>query len=255
MTKKETSNKGVDLFEDYESIPSNVQAILDEHAEAFEDGDYAGLQKAHAALKKIGYTFEYGLSGEAYDLRKIGEKGKSEIENKMEHGGQIKYPTDLKVGSILLAKGFTMLKGLNDGNYYKVVEMDNISATFVKCDAVGKQKGTTKVRHKLSSLDGSIKTASRGDNNGLLVHKMAEGGNVQGKNGYVAFYKGKQMDVYADTSLQARDKAAAAFKAKKAYEVTVVLAEKGGTQVTHVAEFAKGGTIETKNFNYTIGGL
>lgn len=72
--------------------------------------------------------------------------------------------------------------------------------------------------------------------------EMEAGGDIkEGKNGYVAFYKGKQMDVWGDTLLQARDKAAAAFKAKKAYDVTVVLAEKDGEQVTHVPLFEKGG--------------
>lgn len=58
-------------------------------------------------------------------------------------------------------------------------------------------------------------------------------------NGYVAFYKSKKMEVYAESSFQARQKAAAAFKAKKAFEVTVMLAEKDtdgsapGTQVVH----------------------
>lgn len=52
-------------------------------------------------------------------------------------------------------------------------------------------------------------------------------------NGYICFYKGKRMEVYAKTTLEARDKAAAAFKARKAYDVTAVLAEKGGQPVTH----------------------
>jgi len=73
--------------------------------------------------------------------------------------------------------------------------------------------------------------------------KLAEGGEV-GENGYVAFYKGKKMDVYAKTSLEARDKAAKAFGAKKAYDVTVMLAEKGGKQVTHSASFADGGEVK-----------
>lgn len=51
-------------------------------------------------------------------------------------------------------------------------------------------------------------------------------------NGYIAFYKGKQTEVYANTSYEAQQKAAAVFKAKKAYDVTVVLAEHGGVQVT-----------------------
>ena len=60
-------------------------------------------------------------------------------------------------------------------------------------------------------------------------------------NGYKAFYKGRQCEVYADTQLQARDKAAAQFKARKAYDVTVMLCETGtdgtapGTQVIHSA--------------------
>lgn len=52
-------------------------------------------------------------------------------------------------------------------------------------------------------------------------------------NGYIAFYKDKRIEIYAETSIQARDIAAKKFKAKKAYEVTVVLAEKDGEQVIH----------------------
>lgn len=54
-------------------------------------------------------------------------------------------------------------------------------------------------------------------------------------NGYVCFYKDKKAEVYADTSYAAQQKAADVFKTKKSYEVTVVLAEKNGEQVTHTA--------------------
>ena len=54
-------------------------------------------------------------------------------------------------------------------------------------------------------------------------------------NGYKAFYKGKEIDVYAETSLQAQEQAATTLKAKKSYQVTVVLCEKGGEQVIHSA--------------------
>jgi hypothetical protein len=56
-------------------------------------------------------------------------------------------------------------------------------------------------------------------------------------NGYVCFYKGKRVEVYAKTSYEAQQKAAAILKVKKSYEITVVLAEKDGAQVTHVADF------------------
>jgi len=52
-------------------------------------------------------------------------------------------------------------------------------------------------------------------------------------NGYVCFYKGKRVEVYADTSYAAQQKAAAMLKVKKSYEVTVMLAEKSGQQVIH----------------------
>lgn len=52
-------------------------------------------------------------------------------------------------------------------------------------------------------------------------------------NGYVCFYKGKRVEVYADSSYVAQQKAATLLKAKRAYEVTVVLAEKGGETVVH----------------------
>ncbi|WP_396189747.1 hypothetical protein [Flavobacterium sp.] len=45
---------------------------------------------------------------------------------------------------------------------------------------------------------------------------------------YIAFYKGKQTQVEATSSYEAQQKAAAFFKAKKSYEVTVMLAD-----VTH----------------------
>jgi hypothetical protein len=74
------TDEGVDLFEDYENIPPKVQAVLDKYEDAFEDGDYDGLNKAVKELNEIGYTFDFYVDGQAYDLRKIGQKGKSEFE-------------------------------------------------------------------------------------------------------------------------------------------------------------------------------
>lgn len=52
-------------------------------------------------------------------------------------------------------------------------------------------------------------------------------------NGYICFYRGKRIELHAESSYQAQQKAAAQFKAKKAYEITVMLAETNGEQVTH----------------------
>lgn len=54
-------------------------------------------------------------------------------------------------------------------------------------------------------------------------------------NGYVAFYKGKRIEVRAETLLKARDLAAAQFKARKAFEVNIILAEIDNKPVVHVA--------------------
>lgn len=54
-------------------------------------------------------------------------------------------------------------------------------------------------------------------------------------NGYLAFYKGKKMEIFAATSYEAQQKAALAFRAKKSYDVTVMICEKDSEQVVHAA--------------------
>ena len=51
-------------------------------------------------------------------------------------------------------------------------------------------------------------------------------------NGYKAFYRGKDIEVHAESSYKAQLEAAKVFKAKKGYQVSVVLCEKNGQQVT-----------------------
>lgn len=81
---------------------------------------------------------------------------------------------------------------------------------------------------------------------------MADGGVIgNGKNGYVAFYKGKKIDVKADSIYGAQKTAAQYFKAKKEYEVNVMLAELDGKQYIQSTAFAKGGYMaEGENYEY-----
>jgi len=52
--------------------------------------------------------------------------------------------------------------------------------------------------------------------------------------GYVCFYRGKRIEVRALRSFDAQEAAAKIFKAKKSYEVAVVLAEtQTGEPVVH----------------------
>jgi len=66
----------LDLFEDYENIPSNVQKVLDKYAKKFGDDfsgmNYQDMTKMHEEIYKLGYTFESGLDNEAFGLRPIG---------------------------------------------------------------------------------------------------------------------------------------------------------------------------------------
>ena len=59
-----------DLFENYEAIPDNVKSILAhyEDLDAMTYEELAGLQKN---LETIGYTFDYGLDAQPFNLRKI----------------------------------------------------------------------------------------------------------------------------------------------------------------------------------------
>ena len=56
-------------------------------------------------------------------------------------------------------------------------------------------------------------------------------------NGYKAFYKGKSIEVYANTSYEAQQVASKQFKAKKSYDVTIVLCELNSKQVIHTPDF------------------
>jgi hypothetical protein len=79
----------------------------------------------------------------------------------------------------------------------------------------------------------------------LKIVRMADGGVIgNGKNGYVAFYKGKKIGVHADTMYEAQKIGAKYFNAKKEYEVNVVLAEIDGKQYIQSTSFADGGSVE-----------
>lgn len=54
-------------------------------------------------------------------------------------------------------------------------------------------------------------------------------------NGYIAFYRGKRLEVYSDTIYHAQLEAAKIFKAKKSYDVTIALVELVGEVVIHTA--------------------
>jgi len=91
LVKKMAEGGMVDLFEDYENIPANVQSVLDEYAEDFEDGNYQGMQNAKDEIEQLGYTFDFYVDGSAYGLRPIGvELNELEGYEEYKKGGTMK---------------------------------------------------------------------------------------------------------------------------------------------------------------------
>ena len=59
----------MDLFEHYETLPIEVQTILDKYCDG--NNSYDKCATMVAELEKVGYTCEYGLDAEPYGLQKI----------------------------------------------------------------------------------------------------------------------------------------------------------------------------------------
>ncbi len=61
----------VDLFEDYENWPPELTAVFDKYSEEAAGGfDYDTLAALLKEVQEIGYTFDYYLDAEPYNLRK-----------------------------------------------------------------------------------------------------------------------------------------------------------------------------------------
>jgi hypothetical protein len=72
--------EGGDLFENYDKQPKELAEIVDFYMNKFNDGDYDYEDSKNFLneVEAIGYTFDYGLDNEPYNLRPIrkGYKGK-----------------------------------------------------------------------------------------------------------------------------------------------------------------------------------
>ena len=59
----------MDLFDDYENLPTEVLTILENFGS--EPCSYKNCENLITELKKIGYSCEYGLDGEPFNLVKL----------------------------------------------------------------------------------------------------------------------------------------------------------------------------------------
>ena len=57
----------MDLFEHYESLPLEIQAVLSKYSEL--DNTYENCRLMQDELEALGYTFDWDLDAIPYDLR------------------------------------------------------------------------------------------------------------------------------------------------------------------------------------------
>jgi len=192
--------EGVDLFEDYENIPAKVQKVLDENSVAFEDGDYRDLEKAVKELEKIGYTFEYDLDGQAYDLREIGQKGKSEVgDDEYAEGGQVGGLTAdeaiyLYVKKALVQKArekYLKPAGLWNTPKMKEVEQSLVKKGYLNGAGAINETGKNKAREVDASVDRFISREYISSFNTKATYlellEKFQGNDKMGKGGEVKF--------------------------------------------------------------------
>lgn len=63
--------KQEDLFEKYTELPTDLCAIIDRYA--YSDNTYETCTSMLSEVEELGYTFDYDLDAQPYNLRKIGE--------------------------------------------------------------------------------------------------------------------------------------------------------------------------------------
>ena len=75
FNKKFEGGGNIDLFQDYNKIPKNVNLILEKNIAKFGDEfgamDFADIKKMQKEVEKLGYTFDYDMDGSIYGLRPI----------------------------------------------------------------------------------------------------------------------------------------------------------------------------------------
>jgi hypothetical protein len=101
------------------------------------------------------------------------------------------------------------------------------------------QKGNWDVFFKEETPKGSASNPMTNATEGIKPAETPKSNDPlkQGKNGFVAFYKGKTYEVFGDSKYEAQQKLAKALGVKKAYDIALELAEQDGKQVKTTPDF------------------
>lgn len=171
-------------------ITSKYKDVNDAYYIFKKDGRFIGSADSIKGGNPSGTKVNVKLS-DVSNAKSIGDLKKMIGESVNE----AKYPTDLKIGSVIKGQGFTRLKGIDGGKYYKIVDMDDTTATLTRTDPSGKVSSPTKVRHKLDSIEAGIKTAKRGDENGVVVIKESVVNEISAIDGLTDVIDGKTSSI------------------------------------------------------------
>ena len=203
----------IDLFEDYENIPQNVQTILDIYAEKFGDDfgdmDYKDMADMHNEIYAVGYTFDSYLDNQPYGLRPIGVplnelKGYEDMGEEYANGGGVEGGVFGIKSSGYHRHNYSLVSGAffkYNENYEKAFEIWNLEKPKIK-EFIEKNGGW--------NIDfGSMGIKERPKNNwrqdpfiNLVVSFNIDGENEIGKNNIIDYYSGigknKIGDMYWD---------------------------------------------------------
>jgi hypothetical protein len=145
----------VDLFEDYENIPANVKAILNDYE--LEESDYNTLNDLQNELAEVGYTFEFGLDAEPFALRPIGVEvnelqGYEDYEKgNFKSGGEANfdiYDYDKKMALINLGEIYEYAIKID-----KMIDEDTNLEEWVKMKLTRIEQSIADVKHSLEGWE------------------------------------------------------------------------------------------------------
>lgn len=210
---------------------------------------------AQRGAKPVGYRFTEAFvnsrTGKRLKLSSNSKPTKEQIEKYLGAGVYAEARADHsdknKRTKLEDGGGIELLGGQSNSSLkpsgYTLVKFENKKKTAIVKDEAGNMEKWAK-----SPNFSGYRLVIDGVDYEFVSSSKEQGGPIgDGKNTYVAFYKGKQVDVKADGPLYARDTAAKHFKAKKSYDVTVVLGMLGDKEVVHsTASLAKGGKVKGK---------